>query len=245
LIGSKPAVNVQIELSPQEGNSFDGNGARIFSSYELTTNEKGEFQCDRVTPGPARIGRRIVFMVNEGATEAISSQRVKINLPAGETTEVKLGGTGRPVIGKLLSHEGFEGQPLWSFARLYIQQDLAAEGIKPPAMPKLPEELKTEEEKRAWWIEWSKSPEGKAWQEEYDAYQQKDNQGPQITAAPHSDGIFRLDDLPSGAYTMRVYFDGNSAGQLIGYKFVVPPMEGDRSDEPLDIGEIRLEKNPR
>ena len=97
----------------------------------MTTGERGECVFERVFPGTGRIGRRILLMVDEGATEVTSSQRVSAEFIAGETTRLDLGGTGRPIIGKLAPPAEYSGKVLWNFALVKVETDL-----KPPPRPK-------------------------------------------------------------------------------------------------------------
>ena len=61
------------------------------------------------------------------------------------------------------------------------------------------------------------------------------------------DGSFRFDDLPAGEYrlTIQVNEDAGSAGDPgrspgSTVQFTIPPIPGGRSDEPLDLGALRL-----
>ena len=79
---------------------------QISSEHEVTTGPDGRFAFDRVIPGRGRIGRGITFMVDDGATEVTSSCMIAADFPAGKTTHIDLGGTGRAVIGRLRPPEG-------------------------------------------------------------------------------------------------------------------------------------------
>lgn len=240
LVGSKPAANTSLELMSEALNSRENNGPRVFTSYYLTTDEEGCFAGDRIFPGKARVGRRIVRMVNEGATEVTSSSRVKVELKAGETAEIRLGGTGRPVIGQLLPVEGSTEEPQWRFASIHVT---AGKFVKQPESP--PKGI-SPEERTQWWQEWIKTEAGKTWQKQNDEYQKTRDESPSFSASVDRNGKFHIDDMPAGDYELSVRFNEHSAGIVSRYAFTVPPMEGDRSDEPLDLGEIRLEKpDPR
>ena len=95
-----------------------------------------------------------------------------------------------------------------------------------------------------WLDEWQQTEEGRAWATERFAY---DAKGPQREASPHftasvsRDGTFRLDDMPAGDYSLSIRFSRNAAGRLPNYGFSVPPMEGNRSGEELDLGVLALE----
>ena len=57
-----------------------------------------------------------MLTVDDGATEVTSSCMIAANFPAGETVHIDLGGTGRPVVGKLQPPAGFTGKVRWNFA---------------------------------------------------------------------------------------------------------------------------------
>lgn len=65
--------------------------------------------------------------------------------------------------------------------------------------------------------------------------------GPHFTATVDRDGTFRIDDVPSGHYSLSVIFDREGAGRLINHRFNVPSMEGDVSVQPVELGVLPLE----
>ena len=98
----------------------DPQGPSFYADYQTTTNEHGEFSFDRVFPGDVGISRELLFMVNEGARIIGSSKNVTVKAQAGQVATVKIGGTGRPVIGKFLPPEGFDGKPIWRRASISL-----------------------------------------------------------------------------------------------------------------------------
>jgi beta-lactamase regulating signal transducer with metallopeptidase domain len=67
--------------------------------------------------------------------------------------------------------------------------------------------------------------------------------GGQFTATVDRDGKFRIDDVPTGGYSLTVsFFQGDGAGRLQAHGFTVPSAEVDRSAEPVDLGTLVLEK---
>lgn len=106
-IGNKPAANIRLNLS---GNGLWANwpGPNIFSQNSAKTDANGHFEFPRVFPGRSRIGRQIDFMMNDGATVVASAVRPSAEFVAGETTTINLGGTGRPVTGRLVPPADFK-----------------------------------------------------------------------------------------------------------------------------------------
>jgi hypothetical protein len=210
-VGPVPAPKVEIELLVSAMQAYGPEGPRISAWNYATTADDGRFGFDRVFSGEAGIGRNITYMVNEGATEVTSSQRIRINCEAGKTTQVDLGGTGRPVIGKIVPMKGSTEKVLWNFARVRVQLEL------PQVTPT-------------------------STKEEIAAYNALQAVAPFINATVDRDGSFRVDDLPSGKYTLDVHFDQRSAGHISEYKFTVPPIEGTYMAEPLDLSTLQLAK---
>ncbi|NOY42053.1 MAG: hypothetical protein GXP26_09475 [Planctomycetes bacterium] len=235
-VGAKTAPNVVLSLFAGGLHSYGGNVPDIFSSHDVTTGEDGEFVFERVFPGKDRVGRRILLMVDEGATEVTSSQRVSAEFIAGETTTLNLGGSGQAIVGKLASPAGYANKVLWNFAMINVQADLRS-----PPRPPAPEEVRNNPEKRkAWWKAWKATDGGKAWTAAYEGYQQLKWQAPYITASVDRDGSFRLDDVPSGEYVLSVRFSKKAPGILSKYRFSVSPAKEDRAADPVDLGTLRL-----
>ncbi|MEM6471172.1 MAG: carboxypeptidase-like regulatory domain-containing protein, partial [Planctomycetota bacterium] len=152
--------------------------ASIFSSHDTTTGTGGKYVFERVFPGQARVGREIVLMVGDGATEVTSSSRVSVELTAGKTTKLDLGGSGSGVFGKLVPPDGHEDRVLWNFALLRLEADLVA----PPA-PEAPAHVAGDREKRMkWWNEWKQTPEGIIWSSTYAMFQEDRRKSPYMTA---------------------------------------------------------------
>jgi uncharacterized GH25 family protein len=119
-VGKTPAANVPIELDAPGLSSYGNDVPSIFTRHEAITGPGGRFVFERVLPGKGRIGRSITVMVNEGATEVTSTGMVAAEFPAGKTTHIDLGGTGRAVVGTLRPPAGFEGQVRWNFAMVEV-----------------------------------------------------------------------------------------------------------------------------
>jgi peroxiredoxin len=66
-----------------------------------------------------------------------------------------------------------------------------------------------------------------------------------VNLAP--DGSFRIDDVPPDEYRLSVSVNDNNTVRergpfaILGHVFTIPPVPGGRSDEPLDLGFLRLQ----
>ena len=124
-IGKTPAANVPITLFVNGRDSYGHDVPSVFPHHDVTTGPDGRFVFERVIPGGGRIGRRIMLTVDDGAAEATSSCMIAADFPAGKTVHIDLGGTGRPVVGKLRPSDGFQGKVHWNFASVTATPDEA------------------------------------------------------------------------------------------------------------------------
>jgi protocatechuate 3,4-dioxygenase beta subunit len=199
--------------------------------YETHTLASGRFVLDRVAPGRLTVYRRVENQDRQGWT---ASHSVSVNVKPGETVRLQLGGTGRPVVGRLAIPDGVK---LSHFA--------LGSGALAPVLPEPPtpgDFLGFDSEQRsAWWDAFARTPEGRAHVEDRDR---------SYAVALRPDGTFRIEDVPAGRYLLKLPFEGLSRGTREGRQafarseVVVPEIPGGRSDEPLDIGAIPLEVFP-
>ena len=227
-----------ITLNTNAVQSYGPDLPHIFVFYDVTTAADGRFAFERVFPGEGRIGRRILLMVNEGATEVTSTKMVAARFVSGETTRLDLGGTGRPVTGRLAPPADVQEKVLWNFALVDVQPDLPQ-----PKTPPVPADVDNNPERRkAWWNKWMGTTAGKAWQTANETYNKLRAAGPYFTASVNREGSFRIDDVPPGAYVLNVRFSQHEAGRLSGYRFSVPKTGSTKPDRPIDLGVLTLDR---
>jgi uncharacterized GH25 family protein len=238
-VGQNPAANVTLNINTNTMHSYGEDLPSIFTHHETTTGANGSFVFERVLPGKGRIGRRIVFMVDDGATEVTSSKMVSLQLEAGETTHIELGGDGRAVVGRLAPPAGHNANVLWNFAMIRMRAALdQPKPAEPPA-----DEQNDRERYQAWWKEWTATEEGKAWRTKYEAYETQRDAAPYFTASVARDGSFRIDDVPAGDYALDVDLSGRAPIRLSNYRVSVPTIETEQPDQPIDLGILALEKS--
>jgi hypothetical protein len=75
-----------------------------------------------------------MLTVNDGAADVTSSCMIAANFPAGKTVHIDLGGTGRPVVGKLRPPAGFSGKVRWNFALVTAMSDQAETRATGPSL---------------------------------------------------------------------------------------------------------------
>lgn len=225
LIGGRPGANLPVQLSGkiQEKSTW--------ITYNGKTDAEGRFSFDKVIPtddlhvarnDPYNAPRRL-WMLGE-----------PVRVEPGATATVTLGGKGRPLVGRVEPPEG------WASRVDFTDNSHASIESDRPWMP-YPLALfrgKTSlqgGESSQWTRLWWGSPEGRDYRDRRVA----------LSVGLAADGTFRLDDVPPGDYRLAVDVNAESPREpgpfgRINLAFTVPPIPGGRSDEPLDLGPLRL-----
>jgi len=213
-VGARPASGERILLTVNQPTSRDD--PRPYFDYKTTTDDEGRYVIERVPPGEIFVGREIKL----SSRSTGYSPFITVEVGPGETARVDIGGTGRPVIGQVVT-PGVSNEN-----RVFWLSSLRP--TPPPSNPllELAKRLKAPEKPAA----------GRRPPRNY-------------AVKVEADGSFRVDDVPAGNYdlTIQVYEppvdEYRAIGEQIGAitrKVVVPEMPGGRSDEPLDLGAIEL-----
>jgi len=220
--GSRPAVDQEIALNSM------GSGLRQLNySHEVfktQTDQDGRFAFDTVPPGE----RQLVRLIRMGERSWMHSQAQTLTVKAGGVTEVLYGGTGRPVVGKLVLSDP-DRDVDWNRGHRNLSTRL----------PQPPEPFKTPEE----WQAWNNSPEFR------EALKTMRHYSFNID----SDGAFRIEGVQAGLYNLQIHLmepgdDDFGGGPIIGSAVtdvVMPEIPGGTSDEPLDLGEIKVQLQAR
>ena len=219
-----PAVNY---LTP--GFEFSG---------KATTDSTGKFKLAQVPPDMKVVVSRVVRDENNLTTT--STDGVYLNTAAGETHRIALGGSGRPVIGRIQVPDDLQDHR-WTMFR-----------ISPVNFPvETPDGFNQwSTEKQYQWI-----ADGRI-KKPMTGFPEIDEPGYTATIAP--DGTFRVDDVIAGDYELKLTINtppndkltgqakylGNEIGSVFRF-FTVPKMDGDRSDKPFDIGTIPAKLNAK
>ena len=151
--------------------------------------------------------------------ELVRRQCVHLQTEPGETTHVRIGGTGQPVIWRLVAPPGFETQMDWVALAPRITS-LIPQSKYPAQWGSM-----TQDEKNQWFLTENRS----------------------YPMAISADGTFRVEDVPSGTYDVQIALSDsltNGASVLrhiLRREFAVPELPNGRSDEPLDLGDFELQ----
>jgi hypothetical protein len=237
MVGSKPGAGQTIEVIGQNQN-YEPGKPQITNQLSADVASDGSFAIDRVPPGSWSVDRRIP-MANNGWSFALLAT---VDVAAGQTATVNVGGTGRPVEGKIVLPAGV------SIATRFYNDFSIVEQSAQDMMPPIPDDIKkaSSERQQQWLKSFLRSDAGKAWAKKFNSAQINARRYP---FAPKHDGSFHVDDVLAGDYTLVVNIrtmggQNNqptiaAAGSL---NFTVPEMPGGRSDEPLDLPPVQVVK---
>ncbi|MBN1343982.1 MAG: redoxin domain-containing protein [Phycisphaerae bacterium] len=231
-IGGKPTPATDVQLIKNDPMPSQRKGS--IQEHRTKTDHRGRFVFENVPPGEWRVGlfkkfeQRIGTIRSPGFT---LSHAIPFALAPGQTVTVQIGGTGRPVVGQVVPPQDsgleleYQGG---SFRRVWLVTDRTSP----------PKDL-SEDDRQAWYKKYYRSEKGLAEWRSHRSY----------VADVESDGQFRIDDVPPGDYTgqIEVAKKGEDFGKASGratLKFTVPPIEGLRTDEPLDLGQIVVKFPP-
>jgi thiol-disulfide isomerase/thioredoxin len=240
-IGNKPGAGAQLNIS-KTGERYDEKAPRIHHQIEAKADADGKFVFPRVQPGQVSVNRTVNMPMTGRSWISMPTSAAVVTVEPGKTAQVTVGGTGRPVIGRLNLPKEVTDRSGW----IYSTATLATKR----EFPKLdiPDNVKEMEpaQRKQWYDEYLKSDAGKAYQAAVDAVQ-KDFRQYAVIAQP--DGSFRADDVPAGTYQLaiavsKVNADGTCGpGDTIATASAdvsVPEMPGGRSDEPLEVPTLEM-----
>ncbi len=211
----------------------------------LTTeiNDNGTFVFDKVPLGDRKV--YLQYKLREDGRGFIPlSHGIFVNVKPGQTTEVTLGGTGRPVIGRIKTVGLAETDIDWRRDVHTLNLNLTADIDKQaPYSRQFASDAERQKafqdyqnQQRAYWT----SEEGRTRQRESRSYLLLFNE----------DGSFRVDAVPPGTYLLNVtptepgeqQFQDKPLGTL-SKEIVVPEAPADQRDTPFDLGTLELKIN--
>lgn len=232
-VGSKPAENERVSLHLNE--PYNPDQPRIHFDYNALTDADGRFSFNRVISATFSVARMVETtpVAGFGGGRSFSTAaREEVHVSPGETASVKIGGTGRPVVGRIEPEPGLD---------VHLDASRADIATRQPQPPFDQAELRemTREKIQALYEKWMQSPE------------MRNHQRKRYLAVIEPDGTFRADDVESGTYTLSVTFHAPPAANQCGlgedvarltHEFHVPGIPGGQSDKPFDIGSVALKR---
>ncbi len=108
-IGAKPGIDKAVAFLPRPSREVEQ--PRIQFEYEIQTDKDGNFVFSRVLPDEGVVTRAIPI----NARARRFSHSVSVEVKSGQVTRVQIGGTGRPVVGKIVIPEMIEDKFDWQY----------------------------------------------------------------------------------------------------------------------------------
>lgn len=240
MIGAKPGVATDVRVH-HIGERYDPKAPRIHHQIETKANWEGKFTFARVQPGEVSVSRTVSIPMGGNSWMSSPTHTATATVEPGKTATVKLGGTGRPVVGRVNIPDEVK-KLSWIFSMCSL-------GTK-AEYPKLdvPHDVKAMEpqDRQKWHDAFMKTDAGKASQEAVRKIQ-KDSRTYAVITQP--DGTLRADDVPAGTYQLSIAIaqvrpDGTcgpgDAVATASADVTVPEIPGGRSDEPLEIPTLEM-----
>jgi hypothetical protein len=221
--GSRPLAGETIFLSRTHlGSKIERETFRTQHDTKTKTDAAGHYVFPRVAPGDAWISWRTYW-----------TQTRYFDIQPGQSLVADIGGRGRPIAGRAVLADS-DAQVKYSGS---VWPSTPHQMRLPPNWSKL-----SAEEQTALTAAWEKSPDAKLYNQE------KCN----LNFGVAADGTFIVPDVPAGEYRLSVSGSSNASARIgrddISFSvrmsrgdisLTVPEMPGGRSDEPLDVGEIK------
>jgi peroxiredoxin len=105
--GAQPDADCRVMFYPQRQARGNSLRDRLWSfSTETTADADGRFRFERVPPGPGMVSRVVVTRYGDHWTHTPGWNQT-VDISGGKTTNVTIGGTGRPVTGRVT----IDGEP--------------------------------------------------------------------------------------------------------------------------------------
>jgi len=251
--GLKAAANQSVHFYSQDAQN-NPEQLNYYYAINAITDDQGHFTIERVIPGRGAIARRIVSDSGRRSSYGVFK---RIEIAAGQTTNVDIGGGGRLVTGRLI-------KPDWvtdttdiqnTYPRISPVQTQKTNpyeiyaGLEFP-MPQRFDEM-TVAEVLKWYEQWIKSDKSVAFRKEIEKRirdQGLENRNYNVIVEP--DGSFRILDVLPGEYTLAGELrKADERGQPnykesivaeIKHTFTVGDITEENQDIPVELGTVEF-----
>lgn len=210
-IGAKPGISETICI--QFDKERELGAANIHFDYQARTDRTGRFVFERVPPGTSgHVGRQIILNRRGSSFTSGYTHALPVGFSTGVTFKLDLGGTGRPVIGRLIAPDGDDEGIEWNSGFSSLELLPPKEEARDPMAP--------DSGRRR--------------------YSFRTNRDGSFRVEDVPAGMYRLQvQIHQPLVKNGLPHLGKRLGSLT-HEFTVKEMPGGRSDEPLDLGRLEL-----
>ena len=203
----------------------------------------GNFAFEKVPPGQRRVSLRYKLGERESGSDRVgASHGVPVTVEPNETAQVTIGGNGRPVIGRIAVVGGGPEDVDWRRdVHTLRSQTVMPADVTPPQIPP----TMTEEEQRKVWQDYSQR-QAAFWRSDKGRQMERDQRSYLLLF--DTNGAFRIENVPPGAYTLFVSPTNPERGDnyyenigSLSQPVTIPEAPPGRPDEPFDLGEKELQ----
>lgn len=206
--------------------------------YDVVSDAQGHYRMERVVPGKGTVGREERIA---GTEMSRSASTVRFNAKPGETLTIDIGGTGRPVVGKVIPPQGSTVK--WRYS---MMSTLQTKDTFKPTVPNYPEGFKDWplEQRRAWTEKYNNTPEAKA---RHAARMAEVEKFKYYSMNIQPNGSFRVEDVDPGTYVVRIDAFDAAAGEPMRMnspdargtaEVTVPPLAPGITTRPLMMDDV-------
>ncbi len=236
-IGTKPASGAQMSAWQVERGQHFGKPMRVYWQYNANADKDGKFVFDRMMAAEFSVYRQIQC----GPMRYTSSGSTRVTVASGKTLHMTIGGTGRPIIGKV-KLPASRSDLAFTNGHSYISTKISP-AWKVPVVPADWNTMSTADRMKHAAKEWKDFDLGKKIKLLGEKLRAKRKQFGLFIS---DDGTFRVEDVPAGTYEINITLmepgrpGSHMSAAMIRKDVTIASMPSGRSDEPLDLGTLQL-----
>lgn len=239
--GSQQGKTVQIRSMDWEYGVEDRTGPPLSLSLRTETDADGKFVVDRVPPGERVAELQVKVNDRSSGRGMATTHGTAMEVKPGASTEVLIGGTGRPVIGRMTITGGEPEDVDWLRD---VHQMSTMRALPTTIVPPMITGAMSEPERQKAYREYNERQRAYWMTDEGRALRRKDHR---YTLMFETNGTFRVDNVEPGRYQIYVSLTNpdrpDNYYEHIGSmnkEVTVPPATKGREDEPFDLGEMSV-----
>jgi hypothetical protein len=134
-VSGQPGAGSELSIHHMD-EPYDEKAPRIYHQLDGKADAQGRFTFDRVRPGDAWVSRTVRIPMGGSSWLSANTHTAIATIEPGKAAQVELGGTGRPVVGRVNIPAEIKSKPAWFFSNCSLTTE-----IKFPEMP-IPDDVK-------------------------------------------------------------------------------------------------------